>query len=403
MDCTSSPGDLMYPSSASAPFCTTQSDPANRGPSLADESPIMAMSPQQMPPHQDRHSLMEHYPPRLPPSPSYSPHPQVSSYASSEPLACIEPHVPSQQLVARQQTWDAPQASGWAGDEPVHAFSDAGAQRGLHWSNFGHGIVQPWMCPEQYPQVAFGGQPAYPQPLYPATTEQLHSYSQGQPSVTAENEPYYVYPSMSPGVSQTAGFSLGDASSASVSTFPGPPPYPGTDFGPPASPLAAGHPVATAPTSSQSSSPQLAHDQDRRMQSPATPASHVCDEPNAGHYAEAEVAPASVSPSGTQGTRATSSVAAEPNGTPETPYAQLIYQALLSRPRHAMRLQEIYQWFLENTNKGQDGTKGWQNSIRHNLSMNGVRLPQFLCRVRKNRLITHVLGIRTPANQRRRQ
>lgn len=56
----------------------------------------------------------------------------------------------------------------------------------------------------------------------------------------------------------------------------------------------------------------------------------------------------------------------------EEPYAQLIYRAFLSTPRRAMTLQEIYQWFRENTEKGKDESKGWQNSIRHNLSMNMV-------------------------------
>ena len=60
----------------------------------------------------------------------------------------------------------------------------------------------------------------------------------------------------------------------------------------------------------------------------------------------------------------------------DEPYAQLIYKAFLSTPRHAMTLQEIYQWFRENTDKGKDDSKGWQNSIRHNLSMNMVRLNQ---------------------------
>jgi hypothetical protein len=69
----------------------------------------------------------------------------------------------------------------------------------------------------------------------------------------------------------------------------------------------------------------------------------------------------------------------EASKTGETPYAQLIYQAFMSSPRRAMTLQEIYRWFLENTDKGKKSTmsggtgKGWQNSIRHNLSMNGVR------------------------------
>ncbi|KAF4461472.1 forkhead box o4 [Fusarium albosuccineum] len=65
---------------------------------------------------------------------------------------------------------------------------------------------------------------------------------------------------------------------------------------------------------------------------------------------------------------------------PEEPYAQLIYRALMSAPGHAMTLQEIYQWFRENTDKDAKCDKtakkvgknaeGWQNSIRHNLSMN---------------------------------
>ncbi|KAK3341908.1 hypothetical protein B0T25DRAFT_465421, partial [Lasiosphaeria hispida] len=54
----------------------------------------------------------------------------------------------------------------------------------------------------------------------------------------------------------------------------------------------------------------------------------------------------------------------------EEPYAQLIYKAFMSVPRHAMTLQDMYQWFRENTDKGKSETKGWQNSIRHNLSMN---------------------------------
>jgi hypothetical protein len=38
-------------------------------------------------------------------------------------------------------------------------------------------------------------------------------------------------------------------------------------------------------------------------------------------------------------------------------------------------LQGIYQWFEKNTTKGvNDESKGWQNSIRHNLSMNAVRV-----------------------------
>jgi hypothetical protein len=61
-----------------------------------------------------------------------------------------------------------------------------------------------------------------------------------------------------------------------------------------------------------------------------------------------------------------------PNAKVEEPYAQLIFRAFKSNPRHAMTLQDLYQWFRENTDKGKNDTKGWQNSIRHNLSMNKV-------------------------------
>lgn len=56
----------------------------------------------------------------------------------------------------------------------------------------------------------------------------------------------------------------------------------------------------------------------------------------------------------------------------EEPYAQLLYRALMGAPGHAMTLQEIYKWFGENTDKTKGEGKGWQNSIRHNLSMNLV-------------------------------
>ena len=59
----------------------------------------------------------------------------------------------------------------------------------------------------------------------------------------------------------------------------------------------------------------------------------------------------------------------------EEPYAKLIHRALMSAPNHSMVLQEIYQWFRDNTAKGSSDTKGWMNSIRHNLSMNAVSSP----------------------------
>lgn len=59
----------------------------------------------------------------------------------------------------------------------------------------------------------------------------------------------------------------------------------------------------------------------------------------------------------------------------EVPYAQLIYRALMNAPEHRMVLKEIYRWIEENTDKAADIMfKGWQNSVRHNLSMNKVRI-----------------------------
>jgi hypothetical protein len=60
----------------------------------------------------------------------------------------------------------------------------------------------------------------------------------------------------------------------------------------------------------------------------------------------------------------------------DKPYARLIYEALMQAPGNRMMLRDIYEWFRKNTTKAQDNaTNGWQNSIRHNLSMNKVRFP----------------------------
>ncbi len=52
------------------------------------------------------------------------------------------------------------------------------------------------------------------------------------------------------------------------------------------------------------------------------------------------------------------------------PYAKLMFRAFLAAEGHRMTLKELYQWFKDNTDKVKGG--GWQNSIRHNLSMNAV-------------------------------
>lgn len=65
----------------------------------------------------------------------------------------------------------------------------------------------------------------------------------------------------------------------------------------------------------------------------------------------------------------------EPEGTKTSvPYAQLLRKAFISVPDKKMKLQQIYQWFRDNTDKANNDSKGWQNSIRHNLSMNAVSI-----------------------------
>jgi len=63
----------------------------------------------------------------------------------------------------------------------------------------------------------------------------------------------------------------------------------------------------------------------------------------------------------------------EQNADKEEPYAKLIFRCLLGAKDHTMVLRDIYNWFNDNTDKGRDkDARGWQNSIRHNLSMNAV-------------------------------
>ncbi|KAF7553758.1 hypothetical protein G7Z17_g3412 [Cylindrodendrum hubeiense] len=76
------------------------------------------------------------------------------------------------------------------------------------------------------------------------------------------------------------------------------------------------------------------------------------------------------SPDGNRAAEEVSEPAAGCKG--DEPYAKLIYRAFKSRPDHAMTLQEIYSWFRDNTDRTKCQGKGWQNSIRHNLSMNAA-------------------------------
>lgn len=54
-------------------------------------------------------------------------------------------------------------------------------------------------------------------------------------------------------------------------------------------------------------------------------------------------------------------------------YAQLLYRCLREAPEHTMALKDLYEWVREHSQKAKDSkNKGWQNSVRHNLSMNAV-------------------------------
>ena len=55
------------------------------------------------------------------------------------------------------------------------------------------------------------------------------------------------------------------------------------------------------------------------------------------------------------------------------PYNQLLWQCLMGMHGYEAQLKDIYSWFEQHTEKAKDPRqKGWQNSIRHNLSMNEV-------------------------------
>lgn len=58
-------------------------------------------------------------------------------------------------------------------------------------------------------------------------------------------------------------------------------------------------------------------------------------------------------------------------------YAQLLYRCLRDAPDHTMALKDVYKWVRQYSQKARDSAgTGWQNSVRHNLSMNAVSLQE---------------------------
>lgn len=63
----------------------------------------------------------------------------------------------------------------------------------------------------------------------------------------------------------------------------------------------------------------------------------------------------------------------EAGGNIDPCYAQLLYKCLEEAPDHTMTLKNVYEWVRQHSKKARESSgTGWQNSVRHNLSMNAV-------------------------------
>ncbi|KAI3662348.1 hypothetical protein MP638_004872 [Amoeboaphelidium occidentale] len=64
---------------------------------------------------------------------------------------------------------------------------------------------------------------------------------------------------------------------------------------------------------------------------------------------------------------------------PPLSYASLIVQAIVSHPELRLTLRDIYDWIMEHYPYFKKAPKNWQNSIRHNLSLNSyfIKIPRY--------------------------
>lgn len=82
-------------------------------------------------------------------------------------------------------------------------------------------------------------------------------------------------------------------------------------------------------------------------------------------------------------------------------YNKVLERCLRTRKDFTMSLKDIYAWVRDNSSKASPDpeSKGWQNSVRHNLSMNGVSptlcfmaLPHLTDHIRVSRKHRHILA-----------
>ncbi|ORX61350.1 winged helix DNA-binding domain-containing protein, partial [Hesseltinella vesiculosa] len=69
---------------------------------------------------------------------------------------------------------------------------------------------------------------------------------------------------------------------------------------------------------------------------------------------------------------------------PPYTYATLIAHAMLSSDEGCMTLHQIYQWISKKYPYYSMANRGWQNSIRHNLSLNKKKFKK-LARAERHR------------------